>query len=596
MVGPVALPAQQANAASGVRPFHFDSMPSTWQEQFVEYTANIGKEGVHSLQGYHINLEKFKATLPQCVAADLIHEKDAAYVLHGLEFGFDLGVDHDKLQGRRVHKNYSTAYESKEKLHRALCKRVSTGKTLRLGAFAGTASELPEGAGIVVPQGAVKKKLEPESARPISDHSKTGLNGAVDMTAVAHTLDTYNEIARELKPGYFMRVEDVDAAFPILPLAPSVWKYMYVWWYDINLPLESQNGPNTLYVHVFADFGTAPLPGIWDKFFKCVKAMATFDGILTLPMPHFVDDSSLIGPVSAEVDAIAETLTNYLVDLGVPFKDEKSRKAATYQLVLGFWWDSIARTRTLEPQKLQIYQDYFEGLAAQRVVTLHELQVLVGRMHRAIMTLPPGSNIFLSRVLPLLSGLKLPWHRRRWSAGARADVLAVSRMLRANLGRGYFDHEHLPWAPAVYSDSMKDARSAGWGWCSFSGDYDFGVYGSSDRRKCIDALEGDAVLRAARTIGHLWSKKRVPFYIDSSSFQLSFVKGRSRAERLNVILRQLYELSVELDCIFVPIWISTHENIGADALSRGDFFRFEGWAQMHAPDGVSFKRCSHSAS
>ena len=194
----------------------------------MEYTANIGKEGVHSLQGYHINLEKFKATLPQCVAADLIHEKDAAYVLHGLEFGFDLGVDHDKLQGRRVHKNYSTAYESKEKLHRALCKRVSTGKTLRLGAFAGTASELPEGAGIVVPQGAVKKKLEPESARPISDHSKTGLNGAVDMTAVAHTLDTCNEIARELKPGYFMRVEDVDAAFPILPLAPSVWKYMYV--------------------------------------------------------------------------------------------------------------------------------------------------------------------------------------------------------------------------------------------------------------------------------------------------------------------------------------------------------------------------------
>ena len=117
MVGPVALPAQQANAASGVRPVHFDSMPSTWQEQFVEYTANIGKEGVHSLQGYHINLEKFKATLPQCVAADLIHEKDAAYVLHGLEFGFDLGVDHDKLQGRRVHKNYSTAFESKEKLH-----------------------------------------------------------------------------------------------------------------------------------------------------------------------------------------------------------------------------------------------------------------------------------------------------------------------------------------------------------------------------------------------------------------------------------------------------------------------------------------------
>ena len=46
------------------------------------------------------------------------------------------------------------------------------------------------------------------------------------MSAVEHSLDTYSEIADELKPGYFMRIEDVDGAFPILPLHPSVWKYM----------------------------------------------------------------------------------------------------------------------------------------------------------------------------------------------------------------------------------------------------------------------------------------------------------------------------------------------------------------------------------
>ena len=559
----------------------------------MDYTAFVEKIGVPSLEGYNINLAKFKSTLPECVTKGLVSQEDADYVLHGLEFGYDLGVDHDMLKGRRVHKNYSTAYENKGKLHKALSKRVATGKTLRLGAFAGTASELPSGSGLVVPQGAVAKKLEPDSARPISDHTKTGFNAAVDMSALSHTLDTYNEIARELQPGYFMRVEDVDAAFPNLPLAPSVWKYMYVWWYDVNLPLEGQSGPNTLYVHVFADFGTAPLPGIWDKFFRCVKAMAELDGVLTLPMPHFVDDSSLIGPDMAEVNRVAEKLRAYLVALGVPFKDDKSREAATLQLVLGFWWDSIKRTRTLETHKLKIYLDYFEGLAAQRVVTLHDLQVLVGRMHRAIMTLPPGSNIFLSRILPLLSGLKLPWHRRRWSVGARADVLAVVRMLKANMGRGYFDHTHMPWAPPVYTDSMKDDRVAGWGWCSFTGHYDFGVYGSADRKKCIDALEGDAVLRAATALGHLWKTHRVPFYIDSSSFQLSFVKGRSKAERLNTILRQLYELSVSLDCIFVPIWISTHLNIGADALSRGDFIRFQSWAQVNAPTGLSFKRGCH---
>ena len=362
----------------------------------------------------------------------------------------------------------------------------------------------------------------------------------------------------------------------------------------MDRPLSEQSSPNTLYVHTFADFGSSPLPGIWDKFYRCVKAMAAFEGILTLPMPHFVDDNSLIGEDRAHVDDVAVNLGAYFARLGVPFKASKSRHAALRQLVLGFWWDSVERTRTLEAHKLEIYYTYFKAIAAQRVATLHELQVLVGRMHRAIMTMPPGSNIFLARVLPLLSGLKLPWHRRKLTAGARADILSVVRILESNMGRGYFDHSHMPWAPAVYSDAMKDGRVAGWGWCSFSGHYDFGLYGASDRRQCIDALEGDAVLRAAKTIGHLWRKKRVPFYIDSSSFQLSFVKGRSRAERLNGILRELYALSVQLDCIFVPIWISTHANVGADALSRNDFIRFEDWAKVHAPAGLGFKRCSHS--
>jgi hypothetical protein len=351
--------------------------------------------------------------------------------------------------------------------------------------------------------------------------------------------------------------------------------------------------PNTLYVHTFADFGSAPLPGIWDKFYRCVKAMAALDGVLTLPMPHFVDDNSLIGPDASEVDRVAERLHEYLKDLGVPFKDEKSRKAATHQLVLGFWWDSVSRTRTLEAEKLERYQSYFRQLAGQHVVSLHDLQVLVGRMHRAIMTMPPGSSVFLARLLPLMSGLKMPWHRRRMTAGARSDIFAVVRILEANMGRGYFDHSHMEWAPAVYSDAIKDGSVAGWGWCSFSGHYDHGQYGSADRRKFIDALEGDAVLRAAKALGHLWRSKRVPFYIDSKSFQLSFVKGRSKADRLTAILRQLYELSVQLNCIFVPIWISTHSNIGADALSRGDFIRFQEWAQMHAPAGVSFSRGCH---
>ena len=145
-------------------------------------------------------------------------------------------VDESKLKGKRVHRNYRSAFESKVKVHEALKKRVGNGRTLKLGDFYGKASELPGSQGCTVPQGAVPKRLEPDAARPFSDHTKTGFNSACDVDWLKHSLNTYAEIAQELKPGYFMRVEDIDGAYTLLPLAPKVWKYMYVWWYDVDRP------------------------------------------------------------------------------------------------------------------------------------------------------------------------------------------------------------------------------------------------------------------------------------------------------------------------------------------------------------------------
>ena len=128
------------------------------------------------------------------------------------------------------------------------------------------------------------------------------------------------------------------------------------------------------------------------------------------------------------------------------------------------------------------------------------------------------------------------------------------------------------------------------GWCSFTGHFDFGLYGAADRRRFIDALQGDSVLRAVRAMGHLWKGKRVPIYIDRTAFQFSLATGLSSEKRLSSIVRKLYELSVELDCLLVPIWLSTHDNIGADALSRGDISRFQVWWGELASAGLTARR------
>ena len=565
-------------------------MAQTVSASFDKLIREFETGKVPCLKGNTINLVMFEADLNDAVGRGFCLRSDADYILHGLSEGFDL--EHDEAlmpDGAKFYPNYSTAYDNAEKVTDALRDRVLKGKTIKLGTWH-EGDPFPTHTGCNVPQGAVPKKMEPDKMRPYSDHTKTLFKSASDQSSLKHTLNTYNEISEALKPGYYMRVEDIDGAYPTLPLHPSKWKYMYVHWYDVDLPLEAQEAPSTLYVHVFGDFGTATMPGIWDKFYRCVKAMAQCRGILTLPMPHYVDDNSIIGPNKDEVDAEAERLGDYLEKLGVPFKRLKSRHAALVQLVLGFWWDSVNRTRALEPQKYEVYLDHLRSALGSQCLSLKEMQILSGRMQRAGLTMPPGALIYLTGILKMMRGLKLPWHKRRVTAEVRHDLRLLIAALETNGGRGYFAFDTFGRAPAVYTDAAKERSHTGGGFFATSGEYDYWQYGSSLRRQPIDYLEGDAFRRAAYALGHTWKKCVVPVYIDNTAFCYSLRKGRSKADRLNEILRELFLISIKYECVFEPHWISTHDNVGADALSRGDMPRFVEWVREHYGRGLRLSR------
>jgi len=195
---PDVLPMRRSKSvASGARPSKMFVPGVDWGERLETYAEHVSMVGVSTLEGYNLNLALFEKSLPLCVEAGLVSQEHADYVLDGLRHGFDLGINHKLLTGRRVFKNYTSAYEHKDKVQKALQKRVKTGKTLKLGAFSGDPRDLPMGGGVVVPQGAVPKKMEPESVRPISDDTKTGLNAAVDLSGLQHTLNTYYVVQRD---------------------------------------------------------------------------------------------------------------------------------------------------------------------------------------------------------------------------------------------------------------------------------------------------------------------------------------------------------------------------------------------------------------
>lgn len=531
--------------------------------------AQVATLGACSLPGVSIAFELLAPLVQRAVRRGFVSVERADFVLDGLRFGFRLGIDVDALRGKRWFRNYPTALEGRSAVTKATKARVDASKTLALLPLPQRdARQLPWPVCRVFPLGAVPKPLEPSEMRPVSDHTRSGLKAVTDLEFFRHTLRTYDEIAAFLRRNYYMRVSDIDAAFPLLPLAPALWPFFLFWWYAVTdgAPVDQM----WLYMHVCGDFGAAGLPGTWKIFFTdVIVGVARSEEVLTLPMAVYVDDCALIGAVAAEVDAEGAAFTAWLRALGIYVKELKDRAAAQLQLALGFWWDSIRRTRTLDEVKLFTYVQMLKEFAKRRTLSLREMQQIGGRMQRAVLTLPQGAMCFLAALFALMRGLRLPWQQRRTTRAVRADFAAVAELLNLNLGKGFFSFDHMGRAPAVYTDASKEARYAGGGYVSMCGRYRWWSYGgSAARRACIDFLEGDAVLMAVRDLASYWRGMVVPLYIDNRSFQLSAAKGWSRAERLSSQLRELFTIAVTHECVFEFHWISTHDNVLADALSR----------------------------
>ena len=333
---------------------------------------------------------------------------------------------------------------------------------------------------------------------------------------------------------------------------------------------DSSTDALSLFMHVCGDFGAAGMPGTFKKFFvDGVVQMARSMHVLTLPMPIYVDDCTLIGPVESEVNAQMEAFHDFAGDVcGVFFKVAKDRMAAQVQTALGFVWDSTTLTRELEGGKLLSYLDLLAEYSTRPTLTLREMQSVAGRMQRCIMTFPPGAAWLIVPVFMLMARLKLPHQRRRTTREVRSNFKYCADMLRASLGRGFYSFANFIRAPSIWTDASKSREHTGGGFFSACGRYDFWSYGKRAGRKLIDYLEGDTVVVACQRMAHLWSGCIVSIFCDNKAFEQSAAKGRSRVSRLNDLVKEIFLLMVKYRFVVDWNWISTHDNVGADHLSR----------------------------
>ena len=545
-------------------------------ERLKALRADVEAQGPRILDGYKIKHDLFKGDMWESVSTNHNSAGDAGIIQLGLDEGFSFGIDESKISGVHVRPNYASADEHRELVDKALCKRLAAGKTLHLGRIVkGWRSRVTAAVGPsfkCFSLGAVLKKAEIEiAARPISDHTASGLNDAVFIAWLAYSCRSHTAFKRMFKPGFWAAISDIADAFLILPLKPSLWKYFMFRWYGQT---EDTKHEMHLYVHLFADFGCAGVPAIFDVFMRVVIGMARHAKALTLPLSIHVDDTAIAGATEELVNHEQLSFADYVESVGVYIKRAKLLMAAQSQVFIGFHWNSITRAIELPEAKLHEYLNALVDFAGQRSATRKQAESLAGKLLRGILTLPPGASCLLANLWAFTRGLNSVGARRRTTKALVADLMDVKELLEANEGKGYFAYDAFPRAPQIFSDASASRKHAAGGYVSACGRYRWQPYGVSASRKTIDYLEGDWVTTAAEDLAPLNQGCLLPFGIDNSAFQLSAKKGWSRAQRLQVLVRQLFHIAIDNRCIFEYEWLSSFENLFADLLSRNGEVEF----------------------
>jgi len=86
-----------------------------------------------ALPGCSLKYESFMDVLQRAMSRGYVRDHVGRYVMDGLRNGFSIGLDRGSVVGRRIFKNFKSAYENRESVSDAIESRLEKHKTVLLG-------------------------------------------------------------------------------------------------------------------------------------------------------------------------------------------------------------------------------------------------------------------------------------------------------------------------------------------------------------------------------------------------------------------------------------------------------------------------------
>ena len=328
----------------------------------------------------------------------------------------------------------------------------------------------------------------------------------------------------------------------------------------------------TWFLDIACSFGLRSSVFWWCLFSAAISRAGTRHGV---PNVCYMDDSAGVG---VEADNLAVRQRNLLiriiVDCGLPISLKKFLEEATPAPVFdftGYVCDLIKFEYRITRERLDEVLGLAESILARGKATGKELAKLIGKLIFVNGVVLHGYGaLFTLHLNNDLQGLQRLHHHCRLSSGARADLEWWVEFLPQLNGIASIPEVERPEVDWFFASDASDQM---WGWhiClpGRRGVYAHNAWpeGTSDDID-INVRELATVYMAVASLESELAHRRVRMYIDNQA-TVCWLRGwRSRSGPAAVIMRALVPILLRADIKIEPVYISTHDNLPADLLSR----------------------------
>ena len=440
---------------------------------------------------------------------------------------------------------------------------------LEAGKLHGPFSSPPYDHYIVSPLGAFPKR-DPSKIRVIHDLShpfESSVNSLIppeDYSLQYSTIDTAVEACRAHSSPMMGNI-DLQDAYKAVGVRLEDWHLLGFTW-------DLDGSGEAFYFSRVLSFGLRSAPALFDQYAGALEKFMTHEGVAE-SIVRYVDDFLLVRGDRDTVNSQLDIMIMVARRAGFSIQDKKVTRASQVVEFLGIVIDIPAGILRISDTRLAEVKALLARWSGTRWATKRALLKLVGKLAFAARVVRTG-RAFLGRLIGLSKKVSKLYHRVRLSESAQRDIQWWIQCIDTHNGTPI---AKVDWAIGPVIDIYTDASNFGYGgvcrneWFAMAYTGQAAPLGS----RSINWRELHAAVKALATWGPALGGQKVVFHIDNSTTCYILARMYTPVPELMDLVRSWCLLIEKVNIVWTARYISTHDNVRADLLSRGEIEKFK---------------------